>query len=203
VNSYPARFEKLERRLLSVEKQNRRLRQLGAAALMAAALLLVLGQAPSRKTIVANEFILRDDNGKPRATLRMNADNHVPELLLFNEQGRLAVKLQPSSLALFDAQGRDRGIFSVNSTGGSLLLIDSERTLKQVFLQPGSVATSDGQGFWATLEAGHLKVSDREGFAATLGTEDLVTPHTGETHKTSAASLVLFDKDKNVLWRAP
>jgi hypothetical protein len=31
----------------------------------------------------------------------------------------------------------------------------------------------------------------------------MVTPRTGETHKTSAASLVLFDKDKNVIWKAP
>jgi hypothetical protein len=65
------------------------------------------------------------------------------------------------------------------------------------------VATSDDQGFQATLEAGHLKVYDREGFATTLGTEVLLTPRTGETHKTSAASLVMFDKDKNVIWKAP
>ncbi len=34
MNSHPARFEELERRLLSVEKQNRRLKQLGAALLI-------------------------------------------------------------------------------------------------------------------------------------------------------------------------
>jgi hypothetical protein len=203
VNSLPARFEELERRLLSLEKQNRRLKRLGAAALIVVTLLVVMGQAPSKKTIVANQFILADDNGKPRATLWMNTNNRVPELLFFNEQERVAAKLQPSSLALFDAQGPIRGLFSVNNTGGSLLLIDSERPLKQVFLQPGSVAMIDDRGSQATVEAGHLKVYDREGFAATLGTEALVTPHTGETHKTSAASLVMFDKNKNVLWRAP
>jgi hypothetical protein len=48
-----------------------------------------------------------------------------------------------------------------------------------------------------------MQVDDAEGFAATLGATDLVTPRTGEKHKTSAASLVLFDKDKNVIWKAP
>ncbi len=50
---------------------------------------------------------------------------------------------------------------------------------------------------------GEVRVSDDQGFSATMGAEELVTPHTGETHKTSAASLVLFDKNKNVLWKAP
>ena len=36
-----------------------------------------------------------------------------------------------------------------------------------------------------------------------IGSIDLETPRTGETHKTSAASVVLFDKDKQVVWQAP
>jgi hypothetical protein len=56
----------------------------------------------------------------------------------------------------------------------------------------------------AVLGPGHLEVSDDEGFKAALGVEEnLVTPRTGETHKTSAASLLLFDKNKNVIWKAP
>jgi len=31
----------------------------------------------------------------------------------------------------------------------------------------------------------------------------LLTPHTGETHKTSAASVVLFGKAGKVIWSAP
>jgi hypothetical protein len=53
------------------------------------------------------------------------------------------------------------------------------------------------------VTASRMQVDDAEGFAATLGATDLVTPRTGEKHKTSAASLVLFDKDKNVIWKAP
>ncbi len=38
---------------------------------------------------------------------------------------------------------------------------------------------------------------------ATLGRSALVTPRTGETQMRSAASLVMFDKNKNVIWKAP
>jgi hypothetical protein len=48
-----------------------------------------------------------------------------------------------------------------------------------------------------------ITVSDAEGFETKIGTTDLVTTRTGETNKTSAASLVLFGKDNKVLWRAP
>jgi hypothetical protein len=72
VNSNPARFEELERRLLSVEKQNRRLKQLGAALLVLVTSLIVMGEAPSKKTVEANEFILPDSNGNVRAKLAVN-----------------------------------------------------------------------------------------------------------------------------------
>ncbi len=54
------------------------------------------------------------------------------------------------------------------------------------------------------MEPGHVELSDDDGYEAALGVEkNLVTPRTGETHKTSAASLLLFDRDKNVIWKAP
>jgi hypothetical protein len=49
----------------------------------------------------------------------------------------------------------------------------------------------------------HLTVHDPNGFETILGNIDLVTERTGETHKTSAASLVLFGKGNKVLWQAP
>ncbi len=40
-------------------------------------------------------------------------------------------------------------------------------------------------------------------FQTIIGNMDLVAPHTGETPCTSAASVVLFNKDTDVLWKAP
>jgi hypothetical protein len=44
----------------------------------------------------------------------------------------------------------------------------------------------------------------RAGFSMVLGTADLVTPTTGETHRTSAASITMFGngKDHKVIWKA-
>lgn len=48
-----------------------------------------------------------------------------------------------------------------------------------------------------------LSIGDDHGFLASIGSTSLVTKTTGETHRTSAASLVLFDKAKDVIWKAP
>lgn len=48
-----------------------------------------------------------------------------------------------------------------------------------------------------------LQDKDAQGFPADLGGTDLETASTGEAHHRSAASLVLFGKDKEVLSCAP
>jgi len=71
-------LEQITARLLMLEKQNRRFKQLGAAALIIAATVLVTGQAaPPKKTIEAQEFILRDTTGKVRAKLAMSREQTI------------------------------------------------------------------------------------------------------------------------------
>jgi hypothetical protein len=48
-----------------------------------------------------------------------------------------------------------------------------------------------------------LSVSDQKGFSSIVGVTDLENVHTGETYKTSAASLVIFGKKGKVIWHAP
>ena len=48
-----------------------------------------------------------------------------------------------------------------------------------------------------------FELYDKAGFKTMVGTTDLLTPQTGESHRTSAASLVMFGKDDKVLWSAP
>jgi hypothetical protein len=66
----------------------------------------------------------------------------------------------------------------------------------------GAYPLSEGV-FRTILDGDALRLSDPQGFSASFGVTDLITPSTGETHKTSAASLVLFDKKKSVIWKAP
>jgi hypothetical protein len=196
MNAHPDGFEDLQGRLLKLEKQNRRFKQLGgtvlSAVLVIAAAVLVIGQVPSKKTVEANEFILRDNSGRVRAKLGM--DDKMPGITLLNENGQPMVLLADASsyragiggsVQIFNSQGQERGRF-VADNGGMLSLVGG-----------------DPKTHTTTLTDEVLRVFDSQGFEAQLGVTDLVTPSTGETHKTSAASLVLFDKGKNVIWKAP
>jgi hypothetical protein len=50
-----------------------------------------------------------------------------------------------------------------------------------------------------------ISLADGAGFRMDLGSTELETERTGETHQTSAASIVMFgsDKKRRVMWKAP
>jgi hypothetical protein len=48
-----------------------------------------------------------------------------------------------------------------------------------------------------------LEVADSQGYATQLGVSKLQNFATGRMQNTSAASLILLDKDRNVIWSAP
>ena len=55
-----------------------------------------------------------------------------------------------------------------------------------------------------SLDGASLNLYDNDGkLRAALGSTDLQTTRTGETHQRQPSSLVLFDKDGKVLWSAP
>jgi hypothetical protein len=198
-------IETVLERLTKLERQNRRLKRTGVAALIVAASLAFMGQASKPKTIEANEFILRDASGNTRAKLWVDgakagepmgipgrtfrAD---PTLALYDEQGNPSVFLRgndggtvsAATLGVRDS-GHTVGMLTGVTGSGLLTLYNSKQTVKAEFV-------SD-----------RLSVTDDQGFTAAVGTSDLVTPRTGETHRTSAASLILLDKNKNVIWQAP
>ena len=67
-----------------------------------------------------------------------------------------------------------------------------------------NVATGDkGIVSITTFGGPSLTLTDDAGYETSAGVSSLVTTQTGEKHQTSAASLVLFGKDKTVLWSAP
>jgi hypothetical protein len=48
-----------------------------------------------------------------------------------------------------------------------------------------------------------LELMDEDGFMTAIGATGLLQAETGETRKTSAASIVMSNKDEKVIWRAP
>ena len=95
MNPHVQSFADIQGRLLQLEKQNRRLKQLGIVVLIVPTLLLVMGQAPSKKTVEANEFILRDSNGNVRVKLAMSntAAGTVPEIVVFDAKGNTIARM--------------------------------------------------------------------------------------------------------------
>ena len=220
----------LKQRVLLLEKGNRRHLAAWAVLAVAATLLACAGQLPGQpKRIEAREFIVVDSAGNTRASL--SADKKGGRLRLYlKDSGFLAgandsrgvgnhIELGPTRfgegmlLALYGPRKQQE--LRVDSEGavesGDLLealrAISPEASLKLTDSQVGlSLESPDRKGsveLIASNEGISLTLKDSNGFRSVIGMTPLVTPTTGETHKTSAASLVMFDKDGNGIWRAP
>src|SRR5690348_10244696 len=95
-----AAFQDLEKRLRRVEKQNRQMKRVGLVVLLLGSLIMVMGQArPSRK-VEAEQFILRDAQGRERLAIG------TPRV------SGAAIELGPDEPAIWivGAEGQDRAI---------------------------------------------------------------------------------------------
>jgi len=132
----------IHQRLLKLEGQNRRFKQLGVVILLIIPALLFLtcrsakvatpSQAPTKKIVEANGFILKDGNGNVRARLRMGVpgpyptgDGPIPQLEMLDEKGTSRIILfggtgatSWSGIFVFDDDGRERGSFIANKGEG-------------------------------------------------------------------------------------
>jgi hypothetical protein len=168
--------------------------------------------------VEAKSVSLKDTDGNIRARLFMTEKSTatvgelLPNLPWTPEKKNLPVTFNPSpTLALYDLKGMARvyvggdGNVSAQTIGVS----DSEgHTLGLLSAVAGygaALSLDNGKGEQRVLlEPGHLELSDDAGFKSSLGvTKELITLRTGETHQTSSASLLLFDKEQNVIWKAP
>lgn len=206
-------------RLEKLERQNRRMKQAGAVALLLATAVLLMGQASPNRTVEANEFVLKDANGRVRGRWSIKADTAQFHLVDTNGVDRISLAELGNStlLSLQDSDGGQRASLQVIRQTSQLLLnhADDRASVHLAAEESGNTTLTlfgiselnlaGRMRLWSNIDEGEtgLSLTDNKGFQTTIGTTDLVTPRTGETHKTSAASVVLFDKDNNVLWKAP
>jgi hypothetical protein len=80
------------------------------------------------------------------------------------------------------------------------LLLDSSDNITYLSLADASGA--ERASFQVYKGDPELLLKDAEGFETVIGKTDIVMPHTGETRRTSAASLVFFTKDGAFLFPA-
>jgi hypothetical protein len=127
----------------------------------------------------------------------------------------LAIMNDIPALSLYDKNQRERITLEAKESAPSVILRDakenenlrlgydplsSEPTLSLMDVGEKMVGAAS---LSLAKDGPNLELWDRAGYSAILGNAGLVTPRTGEAHQTSAASLVLFDKEKNVIWKAP
>ncbi len=173
-------------RLEKLERQNRRMKRAGIVVLVLLSVVVLMAQATTHQVLTAKMFILVDANGKTRASLDMVGG--APGLSLYDAKGNafLSTSADGPYLLMNEADGKQGHVMHLSSD--SILL--KHRDIFQAEL----AVDADGP---------QLKLRDFAGFQSTLGVVDLDTPRTGESRKTSAASIVLFGKDKKVIWSAP
>lgn len=170
----------------------------GATGVLLLSLLVVAAsknQSSPSHVVTAQSFELRDDAGRLRAqlSLKVPPDGRIPlaMLSLYDDAGNTSVLLASAS-----AEASKGPVVSLFRGGQMVQMnIDDQRPLILMNGNAGSLALDASEP--------SLQITDRDGFEAHLGTAALNTPTTGVKTTTSAASLVLFDKDKRVTWSTP
>jgi hypothetical protein len=176
-------------RLQKLERDNRRMKRVGAVVLIAITTLIFMGQTGKNRALDADSLVIRDANGRVRIEFGM-VDDTSPTLKMYggpdnkNASVVLTSNQKGSYLSLW-GKGLSLPVTVLSNTdeGPSLLLTDFTGS---TLVGPASVNTYD-----------------QDKFSGFLGKTQTVNPQTGATTKTSAASLTLFGKDGKVIWQAP
>ena len=188
----------LARRLERLERDNRRLKGFALSVLvLATALFGIYAAQPVPEKITAHEFDVVDSTGKIRMKMFVHSSGE-PAIRLLDAQGkaRVAMGVLPSGepgIALSDAQGKAGAMMEIDSSGEPNIHVFDAQHKERVKINVNSSGEPS------------IELSDPQGFSMDLGTTGTVNRITGETQRTSAASIVMFgnDKDHKVIWQAP
>ena|SRR5690348_5571164 len=192
--------EILQTRIERLEKENLRFKKIAVAALAGVALLIVMGQTPARKTVEANEFVVKDAHGSVRIRLGVDPKNDSAVLWMQTAKGDEAASLSDSGM-LLQQDGVVRTII-----GDSAVTLANSQGQPNVRLTAADDAERDlfiegNTGYLSYLPGQALEITDSDGYSAAIGSTEIRGAN-GATHS-NAASLVLTDPDKKVLWKAP
>jgi len=142
--------------------------------------------------------------------LRFSTDTHSasysPSVIRMRGPGgsaELSVAFNDAALLSLDAGQPSAGgvsslSLSAHNGAAQILVAAAEKVQNNTPVGPRNAAS-----IVANVNGPTVELNDRAGFLARMGVAELETLNTGETHRTSAASMVLFGKDKKVIWKAP
>jgi hypothetical protein len=179
-NALTARLEKLE-------KQNRRTKQVGIVILILIGSVLLMGQAATKTTLEANEFLLKDATGKVRG--RLDISNAEPQLVFTHNEKSGSIL-------------NGNGLTFIN--GDSIAILRTEQGSNGPTSALRLIGPGESEGSFGVNANGiALELSDEQAFSTRIGNTSLSSPQTGESHNTSAASVVLLNNEDKIIWRAP
>lgn len=211
-----ARIEKLER-------DNRQLKRLGAAACaLVGALGLVAAARPLPNVIKAHEFEVV--NGAGKARIRLYATPISASVDVLDAQGNTTASMEAfdwlrSSYITAGQDGEDNAVIASGPRFGSYVgvgyaphynsaikgksgtaLRDALKSYSKRLLNGPSV----GMGL-SPAGTANISIKDSRGFRMELGNTATVDLKTGATQDSSADSIIMFGNDKkhHVIWQAP
>ncbi len=214
----PREMDALLSRVERLERQNRRLKQGAVVFVLAIASVGLMAQtkqkpatsssgqrqkprtsapatppAPAGPTAIdAQGFILKDMNGHVRAELGLTGST--PSLKFKDENGSALVTLALNDtpagpmLLLSDPEHHASVALSVLEHSGPQLALTGERADIQAHIGVAPEGTT-------------FELSDKDGFTTSIGNG--VVAKNGQAKQTSAASIVLYGKQRKVLWSVP
>jgi hypothetical protein len=120
-------------RLEHLERQNRRLKRVLVLGFILLGCVALMGASKKGRVIQATEFLLKDNDGQTRASLKMGSAG--PHLAFYDANGkavRALLGLLPSgpALGLYDSDGKNRISLAISPKGANLTFNDSDEKLR-------------------------------------------------------------------------
>jgi hypothetical protein len=158
-------------RLEQVERENRRLKRIVAIVLLGVSAFVLMGQAQKTRTVEAEQFIVRDQNGKMRAKLSVT-----------NYSGHL--NTGESALEFYNETGKE-----LVGYGDHSLAFESKESLWTI-ISPGEfqILTPDGR---FDVHGPHLTLADGGKFGSGSVSLGIVPAYLGQEKNAAAPGLIL------------
>ncbi len=170
------------------------------------------------------QLVLYDKEGTNRFNFGLAPAGN-PGMSFNDNNGQETISFGDSYIYLFKEGGHSTYISGSHITlqgKGNALLIIEEGNLGTT-IRSSHISLDGGAGYPSTsIWSSHISLDDKDGYARTfigrdyitlndeehntravLGSTDLKVPKTGTVIKRSPSSLVLFDKEGKVIWKAP
>ena len=178
-------------RIRELEVQNRRLKKWNVVILTSLCVIILMGQAmPSPHVVEAQKFVLKDAEGNVRGWMGTIGKGSELNLGNVNAQPmmRFVVGTDSSLLHLFGSHQSGMS-FGLDSGTPDISIVGAEGT--------GAARVAFGD-FGPSLT-----LTDAKGLSAAVGAVQFDKLTSGKARQPSAASLLLLDQDKKIIWQAP